>query len=210
MTNQTHKTITIVEDDILLANLMRDKINQSQKYICYQVFDSAENFLKKSEKSEIVLLDIMLGGMNGLDAIKPILSRHPDSTIIMNTIKDDSETIFKSLQLGASGYIDKQSFDLNFEEVFETLKNGGAYMTPKIAKKVIDYFHTFKIRSNPLEMLTAREMDIAQGILDGLSYQLIADRYGIALDTVRMNVKKIYKKLQINSKGELFNLAREN
>ena len=200
MTNQTHKTITIVEDDILLANLMRDKINESQKYICNQVFDSAENFLKKSEKSEIVLLDIMLGGMNGLEAIKPILLKYPETSIVMNTIKDDSGTIFKSLQLGATGYIDKQSFDLNFEEVFEAIENDGAFMTPKIAKKVIDYFHVSKKSNNPFETLTSREKDVSQGILDGLSYQLIADRHGIALDTVRMNVKKIYQKLQKISK----------
>jgi DNA-binding NarL/FixJ family response regulator len=150
----------------------------------------------------------MLGGSSGIDAIKPILAKFPESSIVMNTIKDDSETIFTSLQLGASGYIDKQSFDLNFEEVFDAIENNGAYMTPKIAKKVIDYFQVSKKRNNPFETLTRRENDIAQGILDGLSYQAIAERHGIALDTVRMNVKKIYKKLQIKSKGELFNLAR--
>lgn len=201
------KTISVIEDDVLLANLMKDKINESADYQCDEVFNSAEKFLKKANESDIILLDIMLGASNGLDAIKPILSKFPNSSVVMNTIKDDSETIFKSLQLGAAGYIDKQSFDLNFEEVFEAIENDGAYMTPKIAKKVIDYFQVSKKRTNPFESLTSRESDIAQGILDGLSYQQIANRHGIALDTVRMNVKKIYKKLQINSKGELFNLA---
>jgi DNA-binding NarL/FixJ family response regulator len=201
------KTISVIEDDIMLANLMKDKINESSNYQCNEIYNSAEKFLNKAQGTDIILLDVMLGSSNGIDAIKPILAKFPESSVVMNTIKDDSETIFTSLQLGASGYIDKQSFDLNFEEVFEAIENDGAYMTPKIAKKVIDYFQIAKKRNNPFETLTARENDIAQGILDGLSYQQIADRHNIALDTVRMNVKKIYKKLQINSKGELFNLA---
>jgi DNA-binding NarL/FixJ family response regulator len=202
------KTISVIEDDIILANLMKDKINESSSYQCIEIYNSADKFLNKANESDIILLDVMLGGTNGIDAIKPILGKFPNSSIVMNTIKDDSETIFTSLQLGAAGYIDKQSFDLNFEEVFEAIENDGAYMTPKIAKKVIDYFQRSKTRKNPFETLTSRENNIAQGILDGLSYQQIADRHSIALDTVRMNVKKIYKKLQINSKGELFNLAR--
>lgn len=202
------KTISVIEDDVMLANLMKDKINESSNYKCIEIFNSADKFLNKANETNIILLDVMLGGTNGIDAIKPILAKFPDSSIVMNTIKDDSETIFNSLQLGATGYIDKQSFDLNFEEVFEAIENNGAYMTPKIAKKVIDFFQETKKRNNPFETLTSRENDIAQGILDGLSYQQIADRHNIALDTVRMNVKKIYKKLQINSKGELFNLAR--
>jgi DNA-binding NarL/FixJ family response regulator len=201
------RTISVIEDDVLLANLMKEKINESSNYQCIDIFNSAEKFLNKAKETDIILLDVMLGGSNGIEAIKPILVKFPKSSIVMNTIKDDSETIFTSLQLGASGYIDKQSFDLNFEEVFEAIENDGAYMTPKIAKKVIDYFQVSKKRNNPFETLTRRENDIAQGILDGLSYQQIADRHSIALDTVRMNVKKIYKKLQINSKGELFNLA---
>jgi DNA-binding NarL/FixJ family response regulator len=201
------KTISVIEDDVLLANLMKDKINESSNYQCDETFNSADKFLNKAKETDIVLLDIMLGASNGLDAIKPILTKFPKSSVVMNTIKDDSETIFTSLKLGASGYIDKQSFDLNFEEVFQAIENEGAYMTPKIAKKVIDYFHAPKKRTNPFETLTARESDIAEGILDGLSYLQIAERHSIALDTVRMNVKKIYKKLQINSKGELFNLA---
>jgi DNA-binding NarL/FixJ family response regulator len=188
--------------------LLYSKINESSNYQCIDIFNSVEKFLNKAKETDIILLDVMLGGSNGIEAIKPILVKFPKSSIVMNTIKDDSETIFTSLQLGATGYIDKQSFDLNFEEVFEAIENDGAYMTPKIAKKVIDYFQWFKTRKNPFETLTSRENDIAQGILDGLSYQQIADRHKIALDTVRMNVKKIYKKLQINSKGELFSLVR--
>ena len=88
---------------------------------------------------------------------------------------------------------------MNFKEVFASIGNGGAYMTPKIARMVISFFN------NPrtvVEKLTSRENDIVKGILDGLSYKMIADRFDISLDTVRMNVKKVYRKLKINSKSE--------
>jgi DNA-binding NarL/FixJ family response regulator len=141
--------------------------------------------------------------MDGLTAIDKILKLYPDSNIIMNTIKDDSETIFKALQLGAIGYIDKQSFDSNFKDVFECIENGGAFMTPKIARMVISYINKPQAIT---KQLTDREKDIVNGIVDGLSYKLIADRHDLALDTVRMNVKSVYRKLKINSKAELFKI----
>ena len=170
---------------------------------CKHLFTNPVEFLQNPIEADIYLLDIVMPEMNGIDAIDRILKLYPNSAIVMNTIKDDSETIFKALQLGASGYIDKQSFEMNFKEVFASIENGGAYMTPKIARQVIAFFNQPK---NISEQLTEREKDIVNGILDGLSYKLIADRYSISIDTVRMNVKKIYRKLKINSKSELFKI----
>ena len=124
----------------------------------------------------------------------------------MNTIKDDPDTIFSALKKGASGYIDKQSLNLNFEDILNTVANGGAYMTPLIARKVFDSFQQIK---NNFEQLTKREMEITNSILKGLSYKMIASDLGISLDTVRFFVKNIYRKLKINSKGELFRIAKK-
>jgi DNA-binding NarL/FixJ family response regulator len=197
------KQIIIIEDDIHLAKLMQENINTIENLQCQHIFTNPIEFFNNPIEASVYLLDIVMPEMNGLDAIEKILKLFPDSIIIMNTIKDDSETIFKALQLGASGYIDKQSFEMNFKEVFASIGNGGAYMTPKIARMVISFFN------NPrtvVEKLTSRENDIVKGILDGLSYKMIADRHEIAIDTVRMNVKKVYRKLRINSKSELFKM----
>lgn len=200
------KHIIIFEDDIHLANLIKLKINAIELIKCEYIFSNPINFFKNPIEADIYLLDIIMPEMNGLEAIDKILKLFPDSIIIMNTIKDDTETIFKALQLGASGYIDKQSFEMKFEEVFECVANGGAYMTPKIARMVVKYIN----QSHKLaEQLTDREKDIVNGIIDGLSYKLIADRYDIAIDTVRMNVKKVYRKLKINSKSELFKIMNK-
>ena len=197
------KQIIIIEDDIHLARLMQENVNEVESMTCKHLFTNPVEFLQNPIEADIYLLDIVMPEMNGIDAIDRILSLYPNAAIIMNTIKDDSETIFKALQLGASGYIDKQSFEMNFKEVFASIENGGAYMTPKIARQVIAFFNQPK---NISEQLTEREKDIVNGILDGLSYKLIADRYSISIDTVRMNVKKIYRKLKINSKSELFKI----
>jgi len=198
------KQVIIIEDDIHLAHLMQDSINQSDNLECTRIYTNPIGFLNDPIQADIIyLLDIVMPEMDGLTAIDKILKLYPDSNIIMNTIKDDSETIFKALQLGAIGYIDKQSFDSNFKDVFECIENGGAFMTPKIARMVISYINKPKAIT---KQLTDREKDIVNGIIDGLSYKLIADRYNIALDTVRMNVKSVYRKLKINSKAELFKI----
>jgi len=197
------KNIIIIEDDIHLARLMQESVNEIENMSCKQIFTNPLDFLNNPVEADIYLLDIVMPEMNGIEAIERILKLYPNASIVMNTINDDSETIFKALQFGASGYIDKQSFEMNFKEVFESIENGGAYMTPKIARQVISFFNQPK---NISEQLTEREKDVVNGILDGLSYKLIADRYSIAINTVRMNVKRIYRKLEINSKSELFKM----
>jgi DNA-binding NarL/FixJ family response regulator len=197
------KQIVIIEDDIHLAHLMQESINAIEHLRCTHVFMNPVVFLENPIEADIYLLDIVMPEMNGLEAIERILKLYPNATIVMNTIKDDAATIFKALQLGASGYIDKQSFEMNFKEVFSCIADGGAYMTPKIARQVVGFFNQSR---KITETLTDREKDILNGILDGLSYKLIADRHDIAIDTVRMYIKKVYRKLSVNSKSELFKL----
>jgi DNA-binding NarL/FixJ family response regulator len=195
------KRVVIIEDDHSLAELLQMNVNSIPNHMCSATFENPLDFLTENVYCDIILLDLITPKLGGLEAIDKILKKLPDVLIIINSIKDDAETIFKALQLGAIGYIDKQSFDLNFKEVFNAIDDDGAYMTPKIARKVINYFNSgHKVKVN----LTNRESDIVAGILDGLPYKLIADKHEISINTVRMNIKNIYKKLNINSKSELF------
>jgi DNA-binding NarL/FixJ family response regulator len=200
------KKVIIIEDNMIIAELIQKQINNQGEYLCEKYYLNPVEFLKSDDSCDIILLDIMMPEMTGLDAIDKILAKLPDVSIIINSIKDDSETIFKALQKGALGYIDKQSFDDAFIDVFKSVENGGAYMTPKIARKVMDFFSGKK---KVLDNLTEREMDIANAILEGLSYKMIGDKFYISLDTVRAHVKNIYKKLSINSKSQLFNIFKK-
>ena len=198
--------VVIIEDDRIISELLKNKINESDDFLVVNTYENPVLFLNDKINFDIILLDIVMPEMNGLDAIDPILTKYPDALIVMNTIKDDQETIFTALKRGALGFIDKQSFDVNFEEVLQIVANGGAYMTPSIARKVVT---NFQEPSSSLEKLSPREKEIANGILKGLSYKLVAMEYGISIDTVRIHIKNIYRKLKINSKSQLFNLINK-
>lgn len=200
------KKVIIIEDNSIIAELIQKQINNQGEYLCEKYYLNPVEFLKFNDSCDIILLDIMMPEMNGLEAIDKILAKLPNVSIIINSIKDDSETIFKALQKGAVGYIDKQSFDNSFIDVFKSVENGGAYMTPKIARKVMDFFSGKK---KVLDNLTERETEIANTILEGLSYKMIGDKFGISIDTVRAHIKNIYKKLSINSKSQLFNIFKK-
>lgn len=197
--------VVIIEDDLVLAEFLKMRVTAIPHFNVTQIFENPGQFLDSLVEADIILLDIVMPGMNGLDAIEPILHQHPSVSIIMNSIKDDPDTIYKAIRKGAVGYIDKQSADVNFEEVLTVVANGGGYMTPKVARKIFDYFQK---PSAIYKKLTNREKDITSAILEGYSYKLIADKYGISIDTVRMNIRNIYRKLNVNSKGELFALTR--
>jgi DNA-binding NarL/FixJ family response regulator len=198
--------VVVIEDDRVISELLKNKINESDDFLVVNTYENPMLFLNDKIKFDIILLDIVMPEMNGLDAIDPILTKYPDALIVMNTIKDDQETIFTALKRGALGFIDKQSFDVNFEEVLQIVANGGAYMTPSIARKVVT---NFQEPSSSLEKLSPREKEIANGILKGLSYKLVAMECGISIDTVRIHIKNIYRKLKINSKSQLFNLINK-
>jgi len=201
-----NQLVVIIDDDLGLARLMQSVINQIPGFHCEHVFSSPLHFLTEECPVDIVLLDVTMPEMNGLDAIEPILEKYPEAAVVMNTVRDDDETIFEALKKGAEGYVVKHDPAVSIQEVLNTIAAGGAFMTPVIAKKVLDNFKTKK--STSLETLTEREQQIAEDIVEGLSYRLIAEKSCVSINTVRKYIKRIYRKLNINSKAELFKLSK--
>lgn len=200
--------LIIIEDDKEFAELQVKTINSLTNFYVEDYYLNPVQFLNSShEHIDIILLDIIMPEMDGITAIKPISERYPNASIIINSIKQDTETILKCLQEGAVGYVDKQNFFDYVEEVLNSVINEGAFITPKIARKIFDYFSHKK---NYLEKLSPRESQVAMAIADGLSYKMVADKLNISIDTVRMNIRNIYKKLKINSKSELVKYVLEN
>jgi DNA-binding NarL/FixJ family response regulator len=198
--------VVVIEDDRIISEVLKNKINELASFSVVNTYENPLLFLTDNIEFDIILLERVMPEMNGLDAIEPILLKFPEALIVMNTIKNDQETIFTALKRGALGFIDKQSFEVNFEEVLQVVANGGAYMTPSIARKVVA---NFQEPTNSLEKLSPREKEIANGILKGLSYKSVAIAYGISIDTVRIHIKNIYRKLKINSKSQLFKLINQ-
>jgi len=194
--------VGLIEDEKLIRESLIGLLDNYPGLEPNQVAESVEEFLalNLTESPDVILLDIGLkGGMTGLEGIKLIKKKCPETEIIMLTTFDDSDRIFKALCGGASAYLTKQSPFDKIVEAIHTVHRGGSYMSPKIARKVVDYFAPSKKTTS----LTPRQEQIVQGVVDGLSYKLIADKLMITTETVRDHIKKIYRKLEIHSRTEL-------
>lgn len=196
-------TVVVIEDELDLASIQLQTVNGLQGFSCTQIYTDPQQFLLANVKADIVLLDLVMPNMDGMTALPLILKKYPNTAVIINSVKEDIGTILEAVTLGALGYIDKQSFFQSIEIVLKHVQNGGAYMTPKVATKIFEYF---KKAPTYQSLLTERELEVASHIKDGMSYKQIAEVCCISIDTVRMHIRNIYKKLNINSKIQLANI----
>lgn len=198
----------IVEDDALVRESLIEYMNLQPEIEVVRTAASVEeflHFLPRIEQLDLLLLDIGLPGMSGLEALGIIREKSPGTDIIMLTAFDDYERIFEALQKGAVAYLSKRTRLPVIKEALLIVYQGGSYMSPEIARKVITRLTPRRPApaEAPESVLTPRQSDIVQGLVDGLSYKMIADKYDISVETVRDHIKKIYKKLEVNSKAEV-------
>jgi DNA-binding NarL/FixJ family response regulator len=196
-------TLALIEDDDVIRKSLAAFFSRQDGLNCTIVAVSVEDFLIKSENAErpgIILSDIGLPGLTGIEGIPLIKKKFPDTSIVMLSVYADSDRIFKALCAGAVGYLQK---DTPVEEILDCINiisKGGSAMSPAIARKVVEYFAPKRTYNEPL---TAKEQQVIAAMVDGLSYKMIASRLGITLETVRQHIKNIYRKLHVNSKGEV-------
>lgn len=194
----------IVEDNLWIAENLKLFFEADDQVEVIVTTHNMEDFLKILPELKILntaIIDIGLPGMSGLDGISRILNINENIDIIVLSAHEERNKIFKALCEGAVAYLSKKSKLEEIAEAITIVKNGGSYMSPQIARKVVDHF---KVRKpNNSNALTPRQNEIVEALVDGLSYKLIAGKLNISVETVRDHIKKIYRKLQINSKGEL-------
>lgn len=205
-------SIGIIEDDPVVQQSLQSFLGNSPEFQVSFVVHSMEAFLNLPLEElpalpSIILLDIQLPGMSGLEGIRYIKRHLSQAEIIMLTTFEDKDKIFKALCAGACSYLSKQVSLKKIREAILTVDNGGAYMTPMIARKVVEYFKPKPAKKEG--KLTSRQEQIVDGLLRGLSYKMVAAELNITLDTVRAHVKNIYRTLEINSKAELIKRAYE-
>lgn len=201
-------TLAIVEDINDIREGLRNYFERQKSIARVDAFGNMEDILalvNNGYKPDVILSDIGLPGINGIDGIKLISVASPETDVIMLTVFMDSEKIFNALCAGATGYLLKGTPMPEILKAINEIHNGGSYMSPSIARKVVEHFKTPTKRVNA--DLTERERDVINCLLDGLSYKLIADRLNISIDTVRFRIKSIYKKLHVNSKAEILSKA---
>jgi DNA-binding NarL/FixJ family response regulator len=193
------KRVMIVEDDQEIRNSFTLIVNSSQKFMVVNAYGTAEEAIANlnRDKPEIVLMDIELPGVNGIHGTKVIKDKSPHTDIVMVSVYEDSELVFEALKAGASGYITKSANYMELLSALEEIVKGGAPMSSRIARMVIDNFHV-----NPNSPLTKRETEILQLISEGKTYTQISEELFISKETAKTHIKNIYSKLQVNSKSE--------
>ena len=168
------------------------------------VLDCLEDL--KDCKPDIVLMDIEMPGMNGIEAVRLLKKDYPHIQVLMQTVFEDDERVFDSICAGASGYILKNHINTRLIEALQELQFGGSPMSPTIARKVLSKMqsvsHHIKNEPPPDYQLTPREKEVLACIVNGLAYKMIADQLNISYETVRSHVKKIYEKLHVASLTE--------
>ena len=201
----------IIEDDPVIRESLETYLGAHPALQFSIVAGSVEEFLEKADKPvhrpkvDVLLLDIGLPGMSGIEGIRHIRQKFPDTDIVMLTTFEEHDKIFKSLCSGACSYIAKRTPLSTIQEAIFTIYRGGSFMSPSIARKVVQHFMP-KVRQED-ELLSPRQQQIVEGLVDGLSYKLIADKLSISIDTVRDHIKRIYRALEVNSKAEIIRKA---
>jgi DNA-binding NarL/FixJ family response regulator len=156
-------------------------------------------------KPNVVLMDINLGGMSGIDCVRELKPKNPDILFMMCTVYEEDEKIFEALAAGANGYILKKTAPAKLLESIRELAEGGAPMSSQIARKVVAVFQEKNPSSGLLDNLSNREYEILELLAKGLLYKEISTRLGIAQETVRKHVYHIYEKLHVNNRVEAVN-----
>ena len=204
--------VALFEDNPLLRDSLVQLINASEGLTCTGAFPDCSNLMRKVEsaKPDVILMDIDLPGMNGIEAVGQINQTYPDMVIIMQTVFNDNERIFQSITAGASGYLLKNTSPARILEAIREAATGGAPMTPSIAHKILDVFRSKKpaLPAKEQSQLNERQQEILECIFNGMSYKLIGEKLFVSVDTVRYHVKNIYEILHVHSRDELISKAR--
>ena len=196
--------LLIYEDNPQLREGLCMLINGSDGYEVLAAYKNCANVVEETEawKPDVILMDIDMPGVNGIEGVKRIREKNPEVKILMLTIFEDDKSVFESLMAGANGYVLKKTPPARLLEHISEASTGGAPMTASIAAQVLKMFADLKERAPVDYHLSDREKEVLQQLVNGRSYKMIAAEMFIAVDTVRSHIRKIYEKLHVNSKSE--------
>ncbi|MBK1835216.1 response regulator transcription factor [Roseibacillus ishigakijimensis] len=205
-------SIAIVEDNRQLAEVLRTAVEAVPDFVCMGTWPSGEDALAAfmEKPPEVVLMDINLPGISGIETTRRLRKSHPAIHILIVTVYGDHDRIFAALEAGATGYLLKRSSMEEMEEAIRDVLAGGAPMSAEIARRVVEAFHgTYR---DPLKEahLTERETDILRLLADGLGNKAISAQLAISVETVRAHNRNIYEKLHVNSRTQAALLYRES
>ncbi len=197
-------TVSLIEDDSQLREILVRYFAGQPDFTCLSAYVSAEAALAEIPKNppHVVLMDINLPGMSGIECIPLLRAAVPSVKIVMLTVFEDSEQVFKSLSAGAFGYLVKSSRPAKILQAIREVFNGGSPMSGHIARMVVQSFEKRASTPDETASLAPRELEVLHGLSCGQPYKVIASNLGISLSTVRTYIQRIYEKLHVNSQTE--------
>jgi len=206
-------SVWIVEDNSAFRETIAELIRRTPALQFERAFGSCEAALEELERAavpDIILMDLDLPGMTGIEGVRAVKAVSPETRVVMLTVFDENDLIFKSICAGASGYLLKSDPTAKIVASLQEVLNGGAPMNAQIARKVVDMFARLATTKGDYG-LTAREREILQCLVDGLSKRLIAEKLFLSFHTIDMHMRGIYTKLQVHSRsGAVAKALREN
>jgi DNA-binding NarL/FixJ family response regulator len=196
--------VSIVEDNDQIREGLSVLINGSTGFQCVATYPTAENALKylPAHRPDVVLMDIQLPWMSGIECVRELKRLLPELQIMMLTIYEDDDNVFKSIVAGASGYVLKKTPPSELLDAISDLHNGGSPMSDRIARKVVQAFQQMGKSSRETENLTQREYEILSYVAKGYQDKEIAEKFFLSSETVRTHLRNIYKKLNVRSRTE--------
>lgn len=195
----------IFEDNKHLRDSLYFLVNTSAEFECVAAFPDTRQALQhvKHFKPDIIMTDIEMPVMNGIDTTRLIKSEYPGMKILILTVFDDKEKIFQALCAGGSGYLLKNSTPQQILQALYDTYKGGSPLSPSVAKLVVQFFQLNMPDASPGDYnLTPKEKELLECLADGKSYKMIADKMGISIETVKTHIKSVYRKLHVNSSHE--------
>jgi len=197
-------SVSIVEDNEQLRAMLARVIGRAEGFRCLGQYGSAEAALEglPKERPDAVLMDINLPGMNGVECVRRLKQVAPGLQVVMLTVYEDTENIFKALAAGASGYLLKRTKSAELLEALREVHRGGSPMTTHIARKVTQSFQRAGPSPQPTENLSQREQEVLDCLSNGFLYKEIAEKLGISYETVHTYIRRIYEKLQVRTRTE--------
>lgn len=197
-------TVAIVEDNDQLRGTLARVISRAEGFKCVSHYATAEAALAGLLKDdpEVVLMDINLPGINGVECVRQLKQLAPKIQAVMLTVYEDTDNIFNALAAGAAGYLLKRTKSAELLEAIREVQRGGSPMTTHIARKVTQSFQRAGPSSQPTENLSQREQEVLDCLSKGFLYKEIADKLGISYETVHTYIRRIYEKLQVRTRTE--------
>jgi DNA-binding NarL/FixJ family response regulator len=197
-------TVSIVDDEKELCESIATFVNGSTGFRCISTYGSGEAALEglPAARPDVVLMDINMAGMNGIECVRKLKAVSPETQIVMFTVYEDTDQIFKALAAGASGYLLKRLTPAKLLQAIREVHEGGSPMSSSIARKVVASFQMAEAAPGKHPHLSPREQTVLDCLAKGLTYKQIADQLGISIDTIRTYLRRIYEKLHVQSRTE--------